>query len=104
MKLQNAAVLKKNGVKTAICTDHPVIPIQYLALSAGLCVKAGLDYEEALRMLTIVPAEICGLSSRVGSIKKGKDADLIVVKGDLLDVYTSPSYVILNGKLIEKHD
>ena len=100
MSIENTAILRKHHVETAICTDHPVIPIQYLGLSAGICVKAGLPYEEALRMLTIVPAKICGIDRRVGSIKKGKDADLLIISDDPLNVYSKPDYVILNGNIV----
>ncbi len=97
---KNPAVLCKAGVKTAICTDHPVIPIQYLNISAAIAVKAGLDYYEALKMLTIIPAQICGIDKKVGSLKVGKDADILIVDGDVLSVYTSPETVIINGEII----
>lgn len=100
MRIENPGVLVKNGVKTAICTDHPVIPIQYLGLSGGVAVKAGLDYAEALRMLTLIPAQICGLDHRVGSLKPGKDADLLIISGDPLDVYARPDYVLIDGKIV----
>jgi imidazolonepropionase-like amidohydrolase len=103
MTAKNAAVLTAHGVRTAICTDHPELPIQYLPLSAGICVRNGLEYEQALKMLTIIPARICGIDKRVGSIRKGKDADLVVVSGDILDVYTIPDYVIVNGKILVDH-
>lgn len=100
MSLQNVPTLHKAGITTALCTDHPEIPIQYLALSMGLCIKAGLPYDEALRLLTIVPAEICGIADRVGSIAAGKDADLLVFSQDIFGVYTSPDYVISNGDIL----
>lgn len=99
LRIENPAVLVKNGVETAICTDHPVIPIQYLGLSGGVAVKAGLDYKQALKMLTLIPAQICGIDDRVGSIKPGKDADLMIISGDPLDVYAKPDYVIIDGKI-----
>ncbi len=100
LTIQNPAVLSAHGIKAAICTDHPVIPIQYLPLSGGLAVKGGLPYEEALRMLTILPAQICGIDHRVGSIQEGKDADLVLYSDDPLNIYSSPDYVLIDGKLI----
>lgn len=100
LTIQNPAILAEHGVKAAICTDHPVIPIQYLCLCGGLGVKGGLDYDKALEMLTTIPAEICGISDRVGSIKEGKDADLVIISGDILNVYADPDYVILNGEIV----
>lgn len=100
LAIENPAVLAKHGVQVALCTDHPVIPIQYLGLSGGVAVKGGMDWDDALRMLTIVPAQICGIDGRVGSIKAGKDADLVVIQGDILNVYAKPEYVILGGEIV----
>ncbi len=98
---KNVATLEENGVKVAICTDHPVIPIQYLNISAGVCVKNGLDYEKALKMLTIIPAEICGIDDKVGSIKVGKDADIVIFDKDPLELCAAPKHIIINGELIK---
>ena len=91
------ALLQKEGVRCAIVTDHPVVPIQYLALCAGLAAKEGLPWEEAVKAITLTAAEICGLDKRVGSIEAGKDADLVLFKGDPLTVAASPEKVMLNG-------
>ncbi|MBC8545338.1 amidohydrolase [Clostridiaceae bacterium NSJ-31] len=96
--LENPGLLSKAGVKTAICTDHPEVPIQYLALSAGIAVRGGMDYDEALKAITIYPAELCGIADRVGSIEPGKDADLVFFFGDPLSVYAKPKLVIVNGE------
>lgn len=97
--IDNSAVLSKNGVKTAICTDHPELPIQYLPLSAGIAVRGGLPYDEALKAITIYPAQICGIDNRVGSIEQGKDADMVFFFGDPLSVYAKPKLVIINGEI-----
>ena len=99
---ENAAVLKKAGVEVAICTDHPEVPIQYLPLSAGIAVRAGMDHDDAIRAITSVPAKMMGLSDRIGSIAPGKDADLAVFKGDPLSVYETPLWVIAGGKIVKK--
>lgn len=106
LELENAAVLAENGVKTAICTDHTVIPIQYLPLSAQAAVKGGLDYETALRSLTIQPAEILGTDDRTGSVTAGKDADLQLYKKNVspLDLMSEPSLVIISGKIIRQEN
>lgn len=96
----NAGILYKNGVKTAICTDHPEIPVQYLAASAAYCVKAGLPKEEAMKALTINAAEIVGIADRVGSIKVGKDADFALFDGDPLEIMTNCTAVFIDGKKI----
>lgn len=98
--VENAAALFKSGVKIAICTDHPEIPVEYLPLSAAVCVKAGLPADEAVRALTINPAEIIGISDRVGSIKKGKDADLVLFDGDPLNIMTNTLFTMIDGKIV----
>ena len=101
----NAGVLSLHGVKVAICTDHPEIPVQYLPTSAAYCVKAGLPKEEAMKALTINAAEIIGIADRVGSIKVGKDADFAIFDGDPLEIMTNCSAVFIDGKKIfERND
>lgn len=99
---ENAAILKKAGVEVAICTDHPEVPIQYLPLSAGIAVRAGMDHDDAIRAITSVPAKILGLSDKIGSISPGTDADIVVFKGDPLSVYETPLWVIAGGKIVKK--
>jgi imidazolonepropionase-like amidohydrolase len=79
-----------------------VIPIQYLPICAGLAAKEGLGIEEALRAITINAAEICGISNRVGSIEKGKDADIAIFDGNPLEVFTNTIYTIINGEIVYK--
>ncbi len=94
---ETAGVLHQHGVPLAICTDHPVIPIQYLPLCAGLAVRDGLPYEDALRAITIDAARICGLDNRVGSLAVGKDCDLVVFDTDPFSVYAKSVMVFVGG-------
>lgn len=91
-------ILRKAGVPCAICTDHPVIPIQFLPLCAGVAVGAGLDWEGALRSITIDAAEIAGIADHVGSLETGKDADLVLTAGDPFSPYVHPTRVFIDGK------
>jgi imidazolonepropionase-like amidohydrolase len=100
----NAGILYKNGVQIAFCTDHPEIPVQYLAASAAYCVKAGLPKEEALRALTVDPAKIIGIYDRVGSITVGKDADMVIFDGDPLEIMTNVKATVINGKIVYRKD
>jgi imidazolonepropionase-like amidohydrolase len=94
-------VLQEAGVLIAIITDSPVIPLQYLSLVAGLAVKSGLKEEEAWKAITINPAKITGIDDRVGSIKEGKDADIVIFEGNpLRNIDSKPKKVIINGKII----
>jgi imidazolonepropionase-like amidohydrolase len=103
LRIDTAAKLHKAGVDFAICTDHPVTPIQYLPLTAGLAVKGGLDEEDALRAITINAAKICRIDDCVGSIEVGKDADFVLLDGKFYDFMKEPKLVVIDGKVI-KHD
>ncbi|MGN1481783.1 amidohydrolase [Porcipelethomonas sp.] len=100
LDIKNTAELVKNGVKTSICTDHPVIPVQYLPASAAMAVKGGLDYEKALEAITIKGAEIAGIDDVTGSVTVGKDADLQLYHGDPLDIAKDPDWVMINGQIV----
>ncbi len=96
------AVLHNAGVKIAIMTDSPVIPLQYLPLCAGLAVRAGLDEMEAFKAITINPAEILGIQDRVGSIEVGKDADIVIFDGNpLTDIGCKTYATIIDGKRVK---
>src|SRR5216683_5282945 len=98
--LANPGLLAKAGVTIAITTDHPVVPVSFLAHQAALAVKDGLDRETALRALTINPARIAGIEDRLGSIEPGKDADLVIWSGDPLDVLSRAVRVFIDGREI----
>lgn len=98
--IETAKDLHKNGVEFAICTDHPCVPIQFLALSCGLAIRGGLDKTEALKAITINPAKICGIDDVVGSLKVGKDADIVAIKNSFYEVDSKPEFVLIKGKLV----
>jgi imidazolonepropionase-like amidohydrolase len=75
---ETAGILDEAGVKVAVMTDHPFNPIEFLPLAAGLCHRAGMKEESAIKAITINAAEIIGLDKRVGSLQKGKDADISI--------------------------
>ncbi|MGI6627481.1 MAG: amidohydrolase [Bacillota bacterium] len=90
--------LSKAGVKLAIVTDHPVFPIQYLRICAGLAVREGMNEDSALLAVTRYPAEIAGVSDRVGSIEPGKDADLVIWTKDPFEYDSEVLYTFIEGK------
>jgi imidazolonepropionase-like amidohydrolase len=104
LELKNASVLHKNGVKICICTDHTVIPIQYLPLSAQAAVKGGLELGEALKTLTIAPAEILGIDETTGSLTEGKDADMQLYRkgANPLDLMSEPILVMVDGNICRR--
>lgn len=93
------AALHKAGVKIAIITDHPVIPVHHLPMCAALAVRAGLDEEMALKAITINPAEILGVSDRVGSLEINKDADIVVFDKHPFDIQAKTTCVLINGEV-----
>ena len=96
-------VLNEVGVKIAIMTDSPVIPLHYLPICAGLAVKSGLDEMEALKAITINPAEIVGIDDRVGSIEVGKDADIVIFDGNpIKDIDCKTFATIIDGEVVYK--
>lgn len=100
MTIETPAKLQESGVKVAICTDHPEIPLQYLTLCASLAVKGGMNPQEALKSITITPAEILGLSHRIGSLAVGKDADIVISTGHPLNFMSKITAVVIDGKRI----
>jgi len=95
-------ILSKAGIKTAIMTDHPCTPVQYLSLCAAVAVKEGMDETEALRAITINAAEIAGIDDRVGSLEVGKDADIIIIDGHPLELRSRVLYTIINGQVVKR--
>jgi imidazolonepropionase-like amidohydrolase len=95
--------LVRAGVTVALISDHPFVPIQYLPLCGGLAVREGLDEETALRAITLIPAEILGVSDRVGSLEPGKDADLALYRGHPFhDVQARCLLTLVQGQVV--HD
>nr|WP_323132186.1 amidohydrolase [Kineococcus indalonis] len=91
-------VLARAGVTVALTTDHPVVPVQHLTLSAAVAVREGLDPDEALRALTLNPARVLGLDDRVGSLAPGLDGDVVVWSGDPLQVPSRALHVLVGGR------
>ena len=93
-------ILAKAGCRVSIITDSPVIPQSYLPLCAALAVRAGMDPFDALRAITIRPAEHIGAADRVGSIECGKDADFVVMDGPWNAVSSGVKAVFVNGEKV----
>lgn len=94
------AVLHRAGVRFALMTDHPVIPMQYLFLSAALAVREGLPEREAMMAITKNAAWAIGLEDTLGSLEPGKAADFALYDGHPLDARTSARQVYVGGELV----
>lgn len=92
-------ILADAGIDVAIITDHPCTPIQYLPICAGIAVREGMKEYDALKALTINPAKILKIAHRTGSLKVGKDADLVVWDHHPLEIKGKPWQVYVNGCL-----
>ena len=87
----------KAGVKFAFGTFNNEF-VRNLPYQAATAVAFGLPYEEALKAVTITPAQIWGVSDKVGSVEKGKIADLMVTDGDPLEIQTQVKHLYIDGK------
>ncbi|WP_209370832.1 amidohydrolase [Brevibacterium renqingii] len=102
--LATAAALARAGVRIALTTDHPVIPINFLIHEASLAVKEGLDAVVAIEALTINPAAIFGLEDRLGSLAVGRDADIVIWSTDPLDLDARAEQVFVSGRRVYEFD
>ncbi|HET8860535.1 amidohydrolase family protein [Marivirga sp.] len=94
-------LLHKAGIKVAIGQWGEVMQVRNLPFSAGTAAAYGLGKEEALRMVTLNPAEIMGVGDKIGSLEKGKIASIVVSQGDILDMKgNQPKYVFIEGRQV----
>jgi len=98
--IKNPAILSRAGIKLAIMTDHPCVPVQHLCLCAAIAAREGMDEKEAMKAITINAAEIIGISDRVGSIQKGKDADIVIYDGNPFELKSQVQKTIINGAIV----
>ena len=100
LSFENPKILNEHGILFSICTDHPETPIQYLPLCAALAHKNGLPYMAALESITCNSAKILGVIDRIGMIKEGMDADLVLFDNDPLDIYSNVIKTVIGGKVV----
>jgi len=98
---RNVVELAKAGVLISFSSGDDPAQGKDLPYHAAKAVAFGLPHDEALRALTINPAKIFGVDNRLGSIEKGKDADLIIATGDPLEIRTEVKQLIINGRTID---
>ncbi len=96
--------LIRAGVPMCFTTDHPVVAGQFLPLTAGIAVSWGMDYDVALRCITLASAEHAGVADRVGSLEAGKDADIVIWSGDPLDYGTFADVTIIDGEIVYERE
>ena len=95
-----AARLREAGVRFCISTGNNGANVRDLPYQAGMAAAFGLPRDEALKAVTLYPAEIIGVSDRMGSIAQGKLANLVITDGDLLEPRTRTRYLFIEGRQI----
>ena len=79
--------------------SHGIAPLQELSYQASVSARLGLDEMSAIKAITINSAKAMQVDDRVGSLEVGKDADIVIKKGSLLDVSAPVDVVLINGKI-----
>ncbi len=97
---ESPSKLQQAGVKFAISTGNDGAEVRDLPYQAGLAGAYGLSKEEALKSVTLYPAQILGIADKFGSIEQGKTANIVVTDGDLLEPRTNIKYLFINGRLL----
>ncbi|EGQ20678.1 amidohydrolase, partial [Sporosarcina newyorkensis 2681] len=87
-----------------LTTDHSVIGIEHLITSAIMAVKHGISEQQALQAITYNSAVYMGVEDRVGSLEKGKDADLVIWNGDIFDLRSDVTHTMIDGKFVFVND
>lgn len=99
--IESVNELDKKGVNIALIADAPILSVDSIYHHAGEAVREGVEVERALKMITINPAKIMGIDDRVGTIEKGKDADIVLFKGlPAYDTNAEVKFTIINGEIV----
>lgn len=93
-------ILEDNKIKFSVSTGHPKCDIRLFNLNAIMMYRKGMDWFNLLESMTINPAKMLELDKNIGSLEKGKDADIVIWSGDPFDMYTFADEVIINGNRI----
>ncbi|MDA7979630.1 MAG: amidohydrolase family protein [Pirellulales bacterium] len=94
-RLQNA------GVVFAISSGEGAANVRNLPFNAGTAAAFGLSSEDALKSITLSAAEILGVGDRLGSLTAGKDANVVIANGDILEVTTNVEMAFIGGSMVD---
>lgn len=99
-KVENAAArMSQTGLPVGLVSGDTA-GARYLPLHAALAVRYGMDPSEALKAITLYPAKMFKIDDRVGSLKRGKDADFVVLSGSPLEMTSKVQMVVVNGRIV----
>ncbi|RZM21144.1 MAG: amidohydrolase [Pedobacter sp.] len=104
MTRESAALLTRAGIPISIETGYEayVPKTRILLFEAGQAIPYGLSFSDALKVVTINPATLLGLQNRVGTIEKGKDADVVLYNGDPFEYLTKVCMVFIDGEMVKE--
>ncbi len=94
------SMMQKAGVKFCISTGNNGASVRELPYQAGMASAYGLTKEDALKSVTLYPAQILGVADKFGSIEVGKVANIVVTNGDILQVTTNIKHMFIKGRKI----
>ncbi len=103
---ESPSKLQKAGIKFCVSTGDNGANVRELPYQAGIASAFGLSKDEALKSVTLYPAQILGVADRFGSLEVGKVANIVVADGDILEVRTNIKYLFITGRkipLISRH-
>jgi imidazolonepropionase-like amidohydrolase len=99
---ENAAILRRAGVQVVLVgnddSDESRFNARNIKYEAGNAVAYGMNYDDALRAITLTPAEVFGLSNRIGSLRVGREANLVIWSGDPFEFSTRAEHVFIHGR------
>jgi len=99
---ESIKILNEKGILTSLMCDHPVIHLEHANIQAGTALRYGANEDDLLKMLTINPAKILGIDDKVGSLEKGKDADIVIWSAHPFDMRSRVEKVFIEGKEVYK--
>ncbi len=97
---ESATKLQQAGVRFALSTGDQGAEVRDLPYRAGMAAAFGLSRADALKSVTLYPAQIMGLGDRLGSLDVGKIANLVVADGDILEARTRVRHLFINGRQV----
>ncbi|MCR4315665.1 MAG: amidohydrolase family protein [Planctomycetes bacterium] len=99
---ESPRIFEERGIRFGMISDHPVCPLKYLNVYAGLAMREGLSFRGALDSVTLGPAQILGLDSRLGTIEKGKDADLALFDSMPFGAQARCKLTVIDGEVVHE--
>ncbi len=104
MNMESASILTKAGIPVSIETGYEayVPKTRILLFEAAQAMVFGLGFDQALQSITLNPARLLGIADKVGSIEKGKDADLVLFNGDPFEYLSKVCGVMIDGVMVKE--